>query len=332
MNLLRNTMEGSPSIVARTLFASALALGIATEDAGATCGSAFCMVNTSWNVQGAWTEPGLRFDLRFEYIDQDQPMAGSDKVGVGQIPKHHDEIRTINRNWLASLDYTFDDKWGVSATLPLLDRDHSHIHNHMGQKFLETWNFTELGDLRVLGRRQWRGESVEAQRLDFYGITFGAKLPTGDEDVRNAAGDLAERTLQPGTGTTDLVVGGYFRRMLGSGSSWFTDLRVQQALDSHKNFKPGTQVSLDLGYRYEVSDRLALMAQVNALHKERDKGSDAEPQDSGGKFLFLSPGLSYVLTKNLQLYGFVQLPLYQYVNGVQLTADWALVAGVSTRF
>lgn len=30
-----------------------------------------------------------------------------------------------------------------------------------------------------------------------------------------------------------------------------------------------------------------------------------------------------------RLYGFVQLPIYQRVNGTQLTADWAAVAGIS---
>jgi hypothetical protein len=74
------------------------------------------------------------------------------------------------------------------------------------------------------------------------------------------------------------------------------------------------------------------MIQLNALYKDRDEGSEAEPEDSGGKFLFASPGLSYVIARNLQLYGFVQLPLYQYVNGVQLTADWAAVVGISSRF
>jgi hypothetical protein len=29
---------------------------------------------------------------------------------------------------------------------------------------------------------------------------------------------------------------------------------------------------------------------------------------------------------------FLHLPLYRYVNGVQLVADWAAVAGLSTRF
>ena len=74
------------------------------------------------------------------------------------------------------------------------------------------------------------------------------------------------------------------------------------------------------------------MLQLNYLHRWRDRGSDAEPANSGGDFLYLSPGLSYALTQGLQAYGFAQLPLYQYVNGVQLTADWALVAGVSARF
>lgn len=310
----------------------ALAAAWGAQDAQASCGASFCMVNTSWSVQGASTEPGLRLDLRYEYIDQDQPRHGSGKVGVGQIPQHHDEVRTINRNWIASVDYAFDANWGVSATLPVSNRDHAHIHNHRGAKLWETWDFTRAGDARVLGRRQWISENREALRLDSYGVTFGLKLPTGDTDLRNAQNQLAERTLQPGTGTTDALVGGYFSRTLGTGSSWFADALVQEPLSSHDNFKPGTRVSLDAGYRHEMANGVALMLQVNILFKDRDRGSDAEPENSGGKFLFVSPGASVMIGKNVQVYGFLQLPLYQYVNGVQLTADWAAVLGISTRF
>ena len=31
---------------------------------------------------------------------------------------------------------------------------------------------------------------------------------------------------------------------------------------------------------------------------------------------------------NLQLYSFVRLPLYHYMNGVQLAAEWAFLASV----
>ena len=77
---------------------------------------------------------------------------------------------------------------------------------------------------------------------------------------------------------------------------------------------------------------LSAMLQLNVLHKRRDHGGEAEPGNSGGSFLFLSPGLAWEAAPSVQLYGFVQLPLYQYVNGVQLAADWAAVAGVGLRF
>ena len=312
---------------------SAFALAAAAGSANASCGSAFCMVNTNWNLQGVAVEPGLRADFRYEYIRQDQPMSGSNKIGVGQIPRHHDEVKTVNRNYLATLDYTFNDQWAVSATLPYLDRSHTHIHNHGGAKLPEQWDFERFGDVRMLGRYQLRSEDANAQKLNYYGINFGLKLPTGDKDVVNAAGSRAERTLQPGTGTTDLLLGGYYSQLLGaSDASWFVQGLWQTALNSSEDYRPGQRVSLDIGYRYEATDKFGLMLQLNALYRARDSGLQAEPDDTGGKFIFMSPGLSYAVTKATQLYGFVQKPIYQYVNGVQLVADWSVVLGVTARF
>ena len=47
---------------------------------------------------------------------------------------------------------------------------------------------------------------------------------------------------------------------------------------------------------------------------------------------FLSPGLSYTVSPQVQLYAFAQLPLYRYVNGTQLAVNWAAVGGVTFRF
>jgi len=319
--------------VHRALIGAAVLVTNLIHHAHATCGASFCMVNTNWNMQGFAPEPGLRLDLRYEYIKQDQPMQGSDRVAFGQIPRHHDEIYTTNRNWLANVDYTIDADWGISATIPIVDRDHAHIHNHRGAPLYETWSFSRLGDVRVVGRRQWMTEDKEAARLAYFGLNLGLKLPTGDRDVENSAGQVAERSLQPGTGTTDVIFGGYYSGVLPfADSSWFVQALGQSAVDSRDNYKPGKRYTLDLGYRYEWSASVGLMVQLNALHRGRDSGSEAEPDDSGGKFVYVSPGVSIAVNKTVQIYGFVQLPLYQYVNGVQLTADWSALIGLSAKF
>ena len=311
----------------------ALALAVPLESA-ASCGSAFCTTNTNWDTQGAWTEPGWRLDLRYEYVRQDQPQTGSRKIGVGEIPRHHDEVSTTNRNWLAGVDYTINQDWAVNATLPVVGREHNHVHNHGGGQIPESWDFTQAGDARILARRRLlTSENAEKHTLGTAGLNFGVKLPTGATDVRNANGDVAERTLQPGTGTTDALLGAYWSQLLPLANlSWFAQGLVQFPLNSHADYRPGRRVSLDAGVRYSVTESASLMLQANALFRGRDSGAQAEPDDSGGRSYFLSPGFGYALSANTQLYAFLQAPLYQYVNGVQLTARRALVLGASTRF
>src|SRR3954471_19324531 len=80
--------------------------------AQASCGSAFCTVNTNLNPLLPLTEAGTRIDLHFEYINQNQPRHGNRDVAVGQIPRHHDEVKTINRNAILTIDHNFNANWG----------------------------------------------------------------------------------------------------------------------------------------------------------------------------------------------------------------------------
>jgi hypothetical protein len=315
----------------RTLLAFAFLL--TAIDAQASCGAAFCTANTSWDVQGAWQEPGARFDLRYEYIKQDQPMSGSRRIGVGEIRRHHDEVETVNRNWLPSLDYTINADWAVNASVPVVHREHLHIHNHGGAQLPESWNFTQPGDARIMARRRLASFEDGAPSVGTLGANFGLKLPTGRTNVRNGDGELAERTLQPGTGTTDLIAGLYYAKSLPMGNlSWFAQGLLQQPLGYYQEYRPGRRLTVDAGVRYQAAEKVSLMVQLNALVRARDAGAQAEPVDTGGRSLFVSPGASYALSPDLQVYGFVQLPLYQYVNGVQLTARRAFAVGISSHF
>lgn len=311
-----------------TLLAAALALFVPSI-AAASCGAAFCAVNTNWTAESALAESTNAFDLRYESMNQDQPMFGSRKVRVGEVPAHHDEVSTKNRNLVASFSHNFGNRFGVTITAAAGQRDHFHVHNHHGAQIGQAWNFTELNDVRVVGRYQLL-TLQDPLKPASGGITFGAKLPTGKHDVANAAGAAAERSLQPGSGTTDLIAGGYYHQKLTElDVSWFAQAQYQHALNTRDNYRPGAQLGLDLGVRKGLGGGFGVLGQLNYVHKGADSGSEAEPASSGGRALYASPGLNYALTSAMQLYAFYQVPLRRHVTGVQLTASRALVIGLS---
>ena len=300
--------------------------------ASASCGSAYCTVNSNWTTQSAAAEAGTAYDLRYEYIDQADIYQGGTHIPFGQVHQHHDEISTTNRNLLASISHNFANGWGVTVSLPVGERDHLHAHNHHGAVITEQWRFTELGDVRVTGRFQV-ASAADPLAPTVSGVSVGLKLPTGKTNVKNAAGSEAERSLQPGTGTTDLALGAYHhQRLTAQDASWFVQAQYQHALGSHSGFKPGDSCGLDAGVRKGVSENVGLLLQLNFVHKRPDSGSEAEPDSSGGRFVHASPGVSYTLNGSTQLYAFYQHPLLRHVNGVQLTASKSIVAGIGGRF
>jgi len=308
-----------------------VALIAAAGAAQGSCGSAFCVLNTNWSTQGVASEPGaFRLDERFEFVDQEHLQSGTKRLSQADDTADTTELRTINRNWVSTLDYALAKNWMVSASLPVVDRSHSHIADPTGAATFEKWDFTKVGDTRVLGMYRFDNEK---NPVVTQGLIFGVKLPTGSYRISNADGAIAERALQPGTGSTDAVLGGYYSAPgIHQDSSWFVQALYQQAVSTKEQYKPGNQFQLNVGYRHPLGHNWQALLQVNSLIKGKDSGANAERDLSGSKSVFLSPGLIYSLTHDLQLYGFVQLPIYRFYNGIQLSVDWAFVAGATMRF
>ena len=306
----------------------ALPLMVLPMVAAASCGSAFCTLNTDWDTQAPWQDDATRLDLRMEAISQDQLRSGTDKATASGTVGEHDEIRTRNRNLVASLSHAFSPSLNLALQVPLVSRDHAHVFNGAGGPEPESWDFTRLGDVRMLAHL--RLDNAQSSPDRSYGLIGGVKLPTGSIDVRNAAGELAERSLQPGSGSTDLIAGGFVSGRLAQ-VSWHTQVNWQHAVSTRQDYQPGDSVSLDAGMAYPLGAVHAL-AQINLLWRGHDTGLNAEPVDSGGKYVYFSPGLAVPLGGDTQIYGRVQLPLVQNVNGAQLTADWAATLGLTMRF
>lgn len=305
-----------------------LALAGTASPAYASCGAASCTLTTDRFVQGSWDSPGLYLDLRAEYLRQDRLYAGSHRIGADQVGEETVERETVNRNLVATLDWAFAAQWALSLRVPYLDRRHLHdvLPDTPGDPVVtERWDIRRLGDVQVLGRYQ-----LPLQDKTAYALTAGLKLPTGSFKVANDDGVVAERSLQPGTGTTDFVAGASARHSLTERDALFGQVVASLPLNRRDDYKPGRRVDLAVGAVHQYASGWSAALQVNVSHRGRDAGAQAEPAVSGSTSVQVSPGLNVEVGGSTHLYGFVQLPVYQHVNGVQLVPRWSLVVGVNT--
>lgn len=322
----------------RLLFAALLC---ATSAAYAGCGSSFCSVNTQWDTQGLVNDEGLRINLRYSYAKADTPRRGSKKIAKplatdpALLGVEVENMRTINQMLNLDMDYAVGEKWNIALGLPLAMRDHAHQIGDPALTIVEQRKFTQLGDVRVVGTYKIGSDD----RHKGEGVRFGVKLPTGNINLEMVPGTPMERSLQPGSGSTDVILGAYlYRDSADSPWGWFASAQYQSALSTRDNYRPGNDFTLDAGTHYAISPSLTGLLQLNAHFKERDSGLNALVL-SGGHSLKLSPGLSFAAAPGTKVYGFVQLPLYQYTNtdpadpaAGQLTAPWSLSFGISKAF
>jgi Putative MetA-pathway of phenol degradation len=299
-----------------------------TGGAHASCGAAFCSASNDWLALTQGVAQGWRVWGQVEYLKQDQLRAGTEKISPAEITAHHEEIKTLNRNALLGLEYGFAPDWSANLVLPYSNREHLHIHHHHGTPIPEDWQFDEIGDARLTLRHQ----PAPAHRAGdmSWSLQGGLKLPTGRTDVRNADGDEAERSVQPGSGTTDLLLGvGLAYAPLSLTGSLFSNVALQVPLDENDGYRPGWRSTVQAGWLIPVTGKLDLVLQGNLLYVARDRGIHAEPDDSGRTEVALVPGLAYAWSRHLSLYGQLEYPIYQNVNGIQLTHDYAVSVGLS---
>lgn len=331
----------------RTALSLALTLAtlVATSEAYA-CAACGCTLSKDWETQGITSKPGFSADLSYDYLNQNQQRYSGSKASgtlINQLLTNTQEIEafTKTQTLTASLNYT-GDSFGLSIQLPFVSRTHGTYGTTapLGSTYL-TSSDNSIGDARIIGR--YTGFSADKSS----GIIVGVKMPTGNTGAYFADGVTPlDAGLQIGTGSTDLIFGGYT-----SGSvdkfGWFAQATVQHAMSTdvallNNTYRPGDAYTLNTGLRYaEFGAKVTPMLQLNIIKRAVDTGTGV-PQDmltgtpgiaiSGGTLAYLAPGVSVRIGGGTSVYGFLQLPVYQSVNSLQLTPSYTLTLGVRQSF
>ena len=318
-----------PSIAVAHL--SALLL-LSLPVSGWACSSCGCILSSDWENQGLSSTPGLRVDLRYDYINQNQLRHGSGTADSADVANAlangtvgETEVKTRNHYYTLGLDYSPNRDWGINLQLPYIDRDHATLG--AGDSDHTNSHTRNLGDIKLIGRYQGFSEARDT------GVMLGVKLPTGKHDANFASGPGAglplDRSLQPGSGSTDIIVGAYHTRALGKNRDGFAQVIFQAAMQTKDDYRPGNSINLNAGVRYLDWGSVVPQVQLNARAVRRDSGLNADPDNTGGRLVYLSPGVTVAVSKSAKVYGFIQLPLFQYVEGLQLAPRWNASVGLN---
>ncbi|HTU33414.1 MAG TPA: hypothetical protein VMF66_06385 [Candidatus Acidoferrum sp.] len=341
------------SLLAPIAVALVALVGLPTDEALAcACG---CSV---FDVGGLSTpqeeDHGGRIFFEFWSGDQTENYIGSSKASSAL-----NTDKEINTQWYnVGFEYMFNRQWGMMVRVPTTNRSLTTETDLSYPGEIQTFNSKSIGDVQVMGIYTGFFQDMST------GIQFGLKFPTG---TFTAPG--IDRDSQIGTGSTDLMLGGFHRGLLTGDNAWqyFYQIMWQQpflyqnAADPQgffdgnlgviQTYHPGLQVDGAGGIVYNNwynvlgFDKITPVGQVIISHRNADSGTGADPFNSGFDRVMLSPGIEFTKVVDeannrvVKTYFDIELPVYYRANAAnnagtegQLVAPYLLRLVTSYNF
>jgi hypothetical protein len=190
-------------------------------------------------------------------------------------------------------------------------------------------NWSQVGDVRVEGIYTGLFPDMSA------GLTLGAKLPTGSYTYDPG---VVDRDSQLGTGSTDILLGGFYRDSLTRDNkwNWFAQLLLDVPVLTQVEYRPGIELNTAAGIDYTGLGlgpvKISPLAQVIFSERTSDRGANAaSPVASGYQRLMLAPGIEFHIHPMI-VYADAEIPVFQNFTGNQLVAPVLFKVSLSYMF
>ena len=249
------------------------------------------------------------------------------------------------------LSYGLTDDLTLGLRLPYIQRqnvreaDH-HVYDHgagahgHANRILNLGDPEGLGDATLFGEYRFLRSSDQQTHL---AALFGVKLPTG-ETRRKHAGERLETGFQPGSGSTDGLLGVAATHLSGA-LSYDASLLYSVVTTGAQHTDVGDVLSYNLATSYRLGgERPAnpydlaqphawdLILEFNGEHRDREQTHGQREENSGGNIVYLSPGVRYLNKTGWGLALSLGVPMIENFNGTQAEPDYRVLSSLNVAF
>ena len=206
----------------------------------------------------------------------------------------------------------------VSGAYVLKNRETTIRSNIDNSKEIIIFEGRGVGDVIILGKY----EIISPTILAPIGLTLGGgvKLPVGSFS-QEVDGSRLAIDLQPGTGSTDVLLwGNFYKGFQPVSLALFITTLYRYAGSNLDGYRFGDELIVSIGSEYYITDFLTASLSVRGRFSNKDFWGGRFLPSTGGTYYDLLPALIY--TEGLyNLKVFYQTPFYRNVNGIQLTTS-----------
>ena len=170
---------------------------------------------------------------------------------------------------------------------------------------------------------------------------LGVKAPVGASDLRRDDGLTINADLQPGSGAWDGIAWGQVVHVLKwrqsmslSGTAVYSRKGKNRNYLGSQEYQFGNETQVSAG----VAERLLIgpfiidpSLTLRFRHVRPDRLTGLNVPSTGGKWLFISPGLSYWFSPRYALDARLELPLFADITGTQVSPTYRLNVGFFTK-
>jgi hypothetical protein len=171
----------------------------------------------------------------------------------------------------------------------------------------------------------------------FYSASAGVKIPCSVNYQVIDGVELPEE-LQPSVGSYGLVFQSFLVKENSlRGLRYFLTNRLETNRTNRKNFKLGTSfftsfyISKHLLFGWIKGDWTTILQLRNEI-RSRNIRADEPVEASGSIIVFLSPQINYSINETWNISVMCDIPIYQYLNGVQLGSKYGITIGFARDF